>query len=123
MTLKPIREALDAQHLSDYPFFRNLHRYRIADPDSASKGQPRRPEASRMAKSETSTDFLDRLITKRELTKRQALDKTRQLVTSNPAITPLEIADQIGKSRQAVYDYLAELEVSGQLSRNGGSRM
>ena len=76
-----------------------------------------------MAKSGASTGFLERANTKRKLTKQEALDKTLQLMTSNRTVTPLEIADKIGKSRQTVYDYLAEQEVAGRSSRNGDSRM
>ncbi len=61
---------------------------------------------------------------KRKLSKRDALDKTLQILAANPTAGPTEIAAQIGKSRQTVYDYIKELEAGGQLSRNGaGDRL
>ncbi len=66
-----------------------------------------------------STGSLDKFNRKRELSKRQALDKTLQILSDNPAANPSEIAAQIGKSRQTVYDYFEELEAAGKLHRNG----
>jgi predicted HTH transcriptional regulator len=66
-----------------------------------------------------STTSLDNARRKRQLSKRQALDKTSQILSQNPAISPSEIAEQIGKSRQTVYDYFDELEAAGKLHRNG----
>jgi hypothetical protein len=70
-------------------------------------------------KSGVSTNSLDAINRKRQLSKRQALDKTIEILTQNPTASPSEIAEQIGKSRQTVYDYFDELEVSGKLHRNG----
>ncbi len=69
------------------------------------------------------TGSLDRFNRKRELSKRQALDKTLQILSDNPTANPSEIAAQIGKSRQTVYDYLDELEASGKLHPNGSTNI
>jgi hypothetical protein len=66
-----------------------------------------------------STSSLDTVNRKRQLSKRHALDKTLRILSDNPAASPPEIADQIGKSRQTVYDYFDELEAAGKLHRNG----
>jgi hypothetical protein len=55
----------------------------------------------------------------RKLSKREAMGKTLQLLASNPTVSPTEIAAQIGRSRQTVYDYFAELEANGRIHRNG----
>jgi predicted HTH transcriptional regulator len=70
-------------------------------------------------KTTASTGSLDRFNRKRELSKRQALDRTLQILSDNPAASPSEIAEQIGKSRQTVYDYFDQLETAGKLHRNG----
>ena len=77
------------------------------------------PKAVDTMKSAVSTGSLQRFNRKRELSKRQALAKTLQILSNNPAANPSEIADQIGKSRQTVYDYFDELEAVGKLHRNG----
>jgi predicted HTH transcriptional regulator len=46
-------------------------------------------------------------------------DSFLQILSQNPATNPSEIAEQIGKSRQTVYDYFDELEAAGKLHRNG----
>jgi predicted HTH transcriptional regulator len=66
-----------------------------------------------------STNSLDTVNRKRQLSKRHALDKMLQILSHNPTATPPEIAVLIGKSRQTVYDYLDELESTGKLHRNG----
>jgi len=66
-----------------------------------------------------STTSLENARRKRQISKRQALDKTLQILSQNPEANPSEIAEQIGKSRQTVYDYLDELEAAGRLRRNG----
>ena len=66
-----------------------------------------------------STGSLDKFNRKRELSKRHALDRTLQILSDNPKANPSEIAVQIGKSRQTVYDYFDELEATGKLHRNG----
>jgi hypothetical protein len=71
------------------------------------------------AKSTNSGSLLDKATQSRQLSKRQALDKTLQILSTNPTINPSELADQIGKSRQTVYDYLDELESVGKIHRNG----
>jgi predicted HTH transcriptional regulator len=68
-----------------------------------------------------STAALERFNRKRELSKRQALDRTLQILIDNPEASPSEIAAQIGKSRQTVYDYFDELEAAGRLHRNGST--
>jgi len=68
-----------------------------------------------------STTSLDKARQKRQLSKRQALDKTLQILSQNPVANPAEIAEQIGKSRQTVYDYFDELETAGKLHRNGST--
>jgi hypothetical protein len=70
-------------------------------------------------KSSVSTNSLDKVNKKRQISKRHALDKTLQILSENPTVHPSEIAAQIGKSRQTVYDYFNELEGSGKLHRNG----
>jgi hypothetical protein len=70
-------------------------------------------------KATVSTASLDKFNQKRELSKRHALDRTLQILSTNPTASPSEIADRIGKSRQTVYDYLDELEAAGKLHRNG----
>jgi hypothetical protein len=77
------------------------------------------PNIVEMAKSTPSTSSLDHARQKRQLSKRQALDKTLQILSHNPTMNPSEIAEQIGKSRQTVYDYFDELEATGKLHRNG----
>jgi hypothetical protein len=72
-----------------------------------------------MAKSTASTSSLDKASQKRQLSKRQALDKTLQILSDNPTANPSDISIQIGKSRQTVYDYFDELEADGKLHRNG----
>jgi hypothetical protein len=69
-----------------------------------------------MAKLDSS---LDKANQKRKLTKQQALDKTLQILTCEPDTRPAEIAKQIGRSRQTVYNYLNELEQSKLIQRNG----
>jgi len=66
-----------------------------------------------------STNSLDAVNRKRRLSKQQALDKTLQILSGDPATNPSKIAEQIGKSRQTVYDYFDELEAAGKLHRNG----
>lgn len=66
-----------------------------------------------------STNPLDTINRKRRLSKQQALDKTLQILAGDPATNPSKIAEQIGKSRQTVYDYFDELEAAGKLQRNG----
>ena len=70
-------------------------------------------------KTTVSTGSLDGFNRKRELSKRHALDRTLQILADNPTANPSEIAVQIGKSRQTVYDYFDELEAAGRLHRNG----
>ena len=77
------------------------------------------PNIVETRKSTVSTNSLDAINQKRQLSKRQALDKTLQILTQSPATNPSEIAEQIGKSRQTVYDYFDELEAAGKLHRNG----
>jgi hypothetical protein len=77
------------------------------------------PGSSNGVEIEKSTTSLDKARRKRQFSKRQALDKTLQILTQNPATNPSEIAKQIGKSRQTVYDYFDELEAAGKLHRNG----
>jgi hypothetical protein len=76
-----------------------------------------------MAKPTISVGSLDRANQKRRLSKRQALDRTLQILSTNPTANPPEIAYQIGKSRQTVYDYLKELESVGKLHRNGSMKV
>jgi hypothetical protein len=69
-----------------------------------------------------STNFgslLDKATRSRKLSKRYALDKTLQILSDNPTANPSDIADQIGKSRQTVYDYFDDLEAAGKIHRNG----
>ncbi len=70
-------------------------------------------------KSTVPTNSLDKFNRKRQLSKRQALDKTLHILSINPTANPSEIASQIGKSRQTVYGYFDELEAAGKLHRNG----
>ncbi len=77
---------------------------------------PNGRKAVEMAKSDTSLDTAN---DKRRLTKQQALDKTLQILTEKPDASPTEIAAEIGRSRQTVYDYLNELESAEKISRNG----
>jgi hypothetical protein len=72
-----------------------------------------------MAKSTHSASSLDKATRRRALSKRQALDKTLQILSDNPTANPSDIATQIGKSRQTVYDYFDELESVGKIHRNG----
>jgi hypothetical protein len=77
------------------------------------------PKVVEKAKSTNFGSLLDKATQSRQLSKRQALDKTLQILSTNPTINPSEIADKIGKSRQTVYDYLNELETVGKIHRNG----
>ncbi len=70
-----------------------------------------------------STGSLEKFNRKRELSKRQALDRTLQILSENPTASPSEIAIQIGRSRQRVYDYFDELEAAGKLHRNGSANV
>lgn len=56
---------------------------------------------------------------KRKASKREALDKMFQILTTDPIISLTDIARQPGRSRQKVYGYFAELESSGELYKNG----
>ena len=76
-------------------------------------------DGSNAVETAKSTTSLDKARRKRQLSKRQALDKTLQILSDNPTTNPSEIAAQIGKSRQTVYDYFDELEAVGKLHRNG----
>jgi predicted transcriptional regulator len=69
-----------------------------------------------MAKSDTS---LDRANQKRRLSKQQAINKTLEILSEEPDASLTDIARQIGRSRQTVYDYLKELERSNLIHRNG----
>jgi hypothetical protein len=77
------------------------------------------PNAVEKAKSTSFGSLLDKATQSRKLSKRHALDRTLQILSTNPSASPSEIADRIGKSRQTVYDYLDELEAAGKLHRNG----
>ncbi len=77
------------------------------------------PNTVETMKPTVSTRPLDIVNRKRQLSKRQALDKTLHILSKNPTANPSEIAVQIGKSRQTVYDYLGQLEAAGKLHRNG----
>lgn len=77
------------------------------------------PEPVEMAKSTIALDTLDKANQKRKLSKQQAIDATLQILSDNPGAKPVDIAAQIGKSRQTVYDYLKELEQAGIVQRNG----
>jgi hypothetical protein len=48
------------------------------------------------------------------------LNNIMDIMQNNPAIDVIELARQIGRSRSMTYKYLAELEISGQIHRNGG---
>lgn len=72
-----------------------------------------------MAKSTPTLGSLDKANRQRKLSKQVALDKTLQILTEDPGTRPSEIAAQIGRSRQTVYDYLKELEATGRVQRNG----
>ncbi len=76
-----------------------------------------------MVKSMRPEHSLDRANRKRKLSKRQALDRMLQILSTNPTISPPEIAEQIGKSRQTVYDYFQELEAAGKIHRNGSTEV
>jgi len=78
-----------------------------------------RPKVVEKAKSTNFGSLLDKATRSRKLSKRNALDKTLQILSDNPTTSPLEIANEIGKSRQTVYDYFHELEAAGKLHRNG----
>lgn len=65
---------------------------------------------------------LDLANVSRKLSKQDALNKTLQLLADNPTLSPSEIAEQIGRSRQTVYDYLDELKATRQLHQNGPER-
>lgn len=56
---------------------------------------------------------------KRKLSKQQAMDRVLRILTENPDSSPTEIAVEIGRTRQTVYDYINELEREGYLNRNG----
>jgi len=77
------------------------------------------PKVVEKAKSTVSGSLLDKATQSRKLSKRHALDKTLQILSDNPTANPSDIAEQIGKSRQTVYDYFDELEAAGKLHRNG----
>ena len=81
------------------------------------------PNVVEKAKSPSDGNVLDKANRSRTLSKRQAVERTMQILTDNPATSPPKIADQIGKSRQTVYDYLDELEAVGKLHRNGSLRV
>jgi hypothetical protein len=81
------------------------------------------PNPVENAKSTVSNSSLDKANRKRYRSKRQAFDKMLEILSANPTISPPEIADLIGKSRQTVYGYLDELEVAGRLHRNGSLRV
>jgi hypothetical protein len=69
-----------------------------------------------------STNSLDRANKKRKLSKQQAVERTFQLLAEQPGIGVTDIARQIGRSRQRVYDYLNEMERAGRLHGNGQRR-
>ncbi len=73
------------------------------------------------AKSTNFGTLLDKATQSRKLSKRHALGRTLQILSDNPTASPLEIASQIGRSRQTVYDYFDELEAAGKLHRNGST--
>jgi hypothetical protein len=77
------------------------------------------PEPVEMAISTIVPDTLDRANQKRKLSKQQAIEATLQILSDNPDAKPIDIAAQIGKSRQTVYDYLSALEQTGKINRNG----
>lgn len=62
---------------------------------------------------------LDKANQQRKLSKQQAIDKTLSILMRDPHINPVEIAGEIGRSRQTVYDYFKELELAGKIHRNG----
>lgn len=76
-----------------------------------------------MVKSKRLEHSLDRANRKRKLSKRQALDRMLHILSTNPNISPPEIAEKIGKSRQTVYDYFQELEATGKIHRNGSTHV
>jgi len=76
-----------------------------------------------IANSTVLNSSLDQANRKRQRSKQEAPDKTLEIVSANPTITPPEIADMIGKSRQPVYGYLDEPEAAGRLHRNGSLRV
>jgi len=67
-----------------------------------------------------STPSLDEANRKRRLSKREALDKTLQILAEDPDTSPTHIAERIGRSRQTVYDYIKELVEGGYVHRNRG---
>lgn len=75
-----------------------------------------RRQGVEMAKTDGS---LDRANRKRQQSKQEAMAQTLHILTDNPQAMPTDIARQIGRSRQTVYDYLKELEVHGKIHRNG----
>jgi predicted HTH transcriptional regulator len=56
---------------------------------------------------------------RRKMSKWDAITKTLQLLAENPNTSPSVIAEQIGRSRQTVYDYIEELQAAGKLNRDG----
>lgn len=80
---------------------------------------PDSPESVEKTKFDGST--LDRANMKRKMSKRDAMNKALQILTDNPTVSLTDIARQLGRSRQTVYDYFDELEATGKLHRNGST--
>jgi hypothetical protein len=76
----------------------------------------------RVEKAKFDTPTLVQANTKRTLSKRAAMDRTRQILTADPTANLTDIARQIGRSRQTVYDYLEEMEAVGTIHRNGSKQ-
>lgn len=49
------------------------------------------------------------------------MNRTLRILSADPSASPTEIANQIGRSRQTVYDYIEELQMAGKVNRNGNS--
>lgn len=70
-------------------------------------------------KAKFDTTTLEQANKKRQLSKRDAMNRTLQILSEDPTINLTDIARQIGRSRQTIYDYLDEMEAAGKIRRNG----
>jgi IclR helix-turn-helix domain len=86
-------------------------------PRQVSEAQDRSMLAS--LESSKSTRSLTHANRSRALSKSEAMHKLIDALANDPTLTPTNLASLVGKSRPTVYDYLADLEGSGMLARNG----
>jgi DNA-binding CsgD family transcriptional regulator len=74
---------------------------------------------TRNGQNRANTDSIGHARAARLSKKEQAIDQLLAYLAANPDATHAEIADQIGRSRSTVGNYIAELSDAGQLHKNG----